>query len=43
MEKSKKSIEKELKIKTLYDPEKPLEHSSLDRGDTKAEITNQIE
>ena len=34
---------KELKIKTLYDPEKPLEHPSLDRADPKAEITNQTE
>ena len=34
---------KELKLKTLYDPEKPLEHSSLDRVDPKAEITNQTE
>ena len=34
---------KELKIKTFYDPEKPLEHSSLDRADPKAEITIQTE
>ena len=34
---------KELKTITLYDPEKPIEHSSLDRANPKAEITNQTE
>ena len=34
---------KEQKTKTLYDPEKPIEQSSLYRTDPKAEITNQTE
>ena len=34
---------KELKTKTLYDPEKPIEQSSVYRTDLKAEITNQTE
>ena len=34
---------KELKTKTLYNPEKLIEHSSPDRIDPKAKITNQTE